>query len=255
MKLNYKEFGSGQPLLVLHGLFGSLDNWVTLGKKWAEHYHVFLIDERNHGQSPHHDEFSYEAMAEDIHTFIRDHNLSDVYLLGHSMGGKTAMVNALTHPEYIRKLIVVDMAPKSYQVHHRQILDGLLSLDFNTISSRSEADQQLAKFVPELPVRQFLLKNLYWKDKQTLSFRFNLPVINREIEPISQWKPREEQFDKSCLFIRGGQSNYLDENDESLSANFPAARLVTIPNAGHWVHAEAPQEFDRIVRAYLEDTL
>jgi esterase len=252
MKLNYKTFGSGQPLVVLHGLFGSLDNWLTLGRKWAAHYQVFLVDERNHGQSPHDGHFTYEEMAKDIHEFLDDHGLDNVCLLGHSMGGKTAILTALTAPNRIDKLIVVDMAPKPYPVHHRQILDGLLSLDFTGIKSRGEADEQLAIHVKEPTVRQFLLKNLFWKDKTTLAFRFNLPVINKQIEPISGWLDRSEQFHQPTLFLRGGKSDYLTTDDQSIHVNFPTAELVTIAEAGHWVHAEAPAKFDELVRGFID---
>lgn len=250
MPLNYKELGSGRPLIILHGLFGSLDNWATLGRKFAEDYWVFLIDQRNHGQSPHSDEFSYEAMASDLLDFIDQHALTDAVVMGHSMGGKTAMVAALDQPEKIERLIVVDMAPKSYEVHHRTILDGLLSLDFDKISSRSEADAQLARYVPEESTRQFLLKSLYRKENDQFALRFNLPVINREIESISSWNARSDQYDRPAFFIRGGQSDYVDPDDASIEVNFPNARLVTVENAGHWVHAQAPVELSRLVRDF-----
>jgi pimeloyl-ACP methyl ester carboxylesterase len=251
MKLNYKEFGSGKPLIIIHGLFGSLDNWVTLGKKFAEHYRVFLLDERNHGQSPHSNEFSYEVMADDLREFIEEHSLQGAVVMGHSMGGKTAMMAALTYPELIDRLIVIDIAPKSYEVHHQTILDGLLAIDFDAISSRSEADRQLSHYIPEEGVRQFLLKSLYWKEKNRLALRFNLDAINREIIPLSSWNERREKFNGPVLFIKGGKSDYIAPNDPSIGMNFPQASLLTVKEAGHWVNADAPAELYEMVRNFI----
>lgn len=252
MKLNYKELGEGEPLIILHGLFGSLDNWYSLGKILAEQYHVFLVDVRNHGQSPHSEEFTYDAMAADLKEFIEDRGLEKAIVLGHSMGGKIAMVTALNTPEVISKLIVVDIAPRTYEVHHRTILDGLLSLDFSTIESRGEADEQLANYIANTGVRQFLLKSLYWKEKDQLGLRFNLDVLNKEIEPISSWKDRNTAFDGQALFIRGGKSDYILPEDPSVHLHFPEASIVTVENAGHWVHAEAPSELLKIVKEFIE---
>jgi esterase len=243
MELNFKKLGEGQPLIILHGLFGSLDNWMTLAKKFAEDFEVYLVDARNHGQSPHTDEFGYDVMAQDLKEFISQHNISDPIVLGHSMGGKTAMLFALQNAEMLQKLIVVDIAPKKYPIHHREILDALLSLDFSQIKSRGEADDELAKMIDNFAVRQFLLKNLYWKEKDKLAFRFNLDVLNRDIEKIVQNFDANNSFEKPTMFIRGLKSEYiLDSDFNAINNYFPNNKMVSL-NCGHWIHAEKPEEF------------
>jgi len=243
MELNFKKLGEGQPLIILHGLFGSLDNWMTLAKKFAEDFEVYLVDARNHGQSPHTDEFGYDVMAQDLKEFISQQNISDPIVLGHSMGGKTAMLFALQNAEMLQKLIVVDIAPKKYPIHHREILDALLSLDFSQIKSRGEADDELAKMIDNFAVRQFLLKNLYWKEKDKLAFRFNLDVLNRDIEKIVQNFDANNSFEKPTMFIRGLKSEYiLDSDFDAINNYFPNNKMVSL-NCGHWIHAEKPEEF------------
>lgn len=243
IELNYKKLGQGQPLIILHGLFGSLDNWMTLAKKFAEDFEVYIVDARNHGQSPHTDEFGYELMAQDLKEFISQHNISNPIILGHSMGGKTAMLFALENSDLLQKLIVVDIAPKKYPVHHREILDALLSLDFSQIKTRGEADEALAKKIDNFAVRQFLLKNLYWKEKDELAFRFNLDVLNRDIEKIVQNFDADNSFGKPTMFIRGLKSEYiLDSDFETINHYFPNNKMVSL-NCGHWIHAEKPEEF------------
>ncbi len=243
IELNYKKLGQGQPLIILHGLFGSLDNWMTLAKRFAEDFEVYIVDARNHGQSPHTDEFGYELMAQDLKNFIRQHDISNPIILGHSMGGKTAMLFALENPDLLQKLIVVDITPKKYPVHHREILDALLSLDFSQIKTRGEADEELAKKIDNFAVRQFLLKNLYWKEKDELAFRFNLDVLNRDIEKIVQNFDADNSFGKPTMFIRGLKSEYiLDSDFETINHYFPNNKMVSL-NCGHWIHAEKPEEF------------
>lgn len=243
IELNYKKLGEGQPLIILHGLFGSLDNWMTLAKKIAEDFEVYVVDARNHGQSPHTDEFGYELMAQDLKDFIDQHNILNPFILGHSMGGKTAMLFALKNPDLLQKLIVVDIAPKKYPIHHREILDALLSLDFSEIKTRGDADEALAKKIDNFAVRQFLLKNLYWKEKNKLAFRFNLDVLNRDIEKIVQNFDTDNSFEKPTMFIRGLKSEYiLDSDFETINHYFPNHKMVSL-NCGHWIHAEKPEEF------------
>lgn len=254
MQLNYKKVGGGEPLLILHGLFGSLDNWMSLAKKLGEHFEVFIIDARNHGQSPHSDEFNYQVMADDIYAFLMEHNIIDPIILGHSMGGKTAMQFAINYPTRLTQLIVVDIAPKSYPVHHRKIIDGLFSLNFDLIRSRKAADEKLSQFVEEFSVRQFLLKNLYWKEKEKLAWRFNLPIIDQQIEIIGNELQKKRTFEKKTLFIRGEQSNYILESDfQDIKNTFTNATIETINNAGHWVHAEKPQEFLHLLKDHICD--
>lgn len=250
MNLFYREMGEGQPMIILHGLFGASDNWLSIGKVLAEQYKVYLVDQRNHGQSPHDDEFSYPAMAGDLKEFIEQHDIDNPIIIGHSMGGKTAMQFALENQDAFDKLIVVDIGPKAYPVHHRTILDGLLSINLIELSSRGEADKQLAQFIPEIGIRQFLLKNL-GRNSDGFKWKVNLPVINEKIEIIGRSTGGKLMTDKPVLFIRGANSNYiLDEDIELINETFPTARLETVQNAGHWVHAEKPQEVIDLVLAF-----
>ena len=251
MQLNFKKVGEGEPLVILHGLFGSLDNWMTLAKKLGEHYEVFVIDARNHGQSPHNDEFNYDVMADDLYGFLMEQNIVDPIILGHSMGGKTAMQFAMNYPNKLSKLIVADIAPKSYPVHHTSILDGMLSIDLEIINTRKSADEQLSKHIDDFSTRQFLLKNLYWIEQGKLAWRFNLAVINDTIEIIGEGLKNIETFEKLTLFIRGEKSNYITKNDfEPIQSIFLNSEIKTM-NSGHWVHAENPTEFLQIVKSFL----
>jgi pimeloyl-ACP methyl ester carboxylesterase len=229
--------------LILHGLFGHSDNWQTHAKKLAEYYQVVLIDQRNHGHSDWSEAFSYDLLAEDLHELITELGLQKIILLGHSMGGKTAMRYAQMHPELLEKLIVVDMGVKAYPPHHTDILEGLSKIDLNIVKSRSEVEAILLPFVPVDGTRQFLMKNLYWKDKTQLAWRMNIPVLEREMEAILAAIPDDEVMIQT-LFIRGALSNYiLDEDIPDLEDQFPDSDVITVPNAGHWVHAEAPEVF------------
>ncbi|MDQ3191316.1 MAG: alpha/beta fold hydrolase [Bacteroidota bacterium] len=251
MKLNFKKSGTGQPLIILHGLFGSLDNWQTLGKQFAVKFTVFLVDQRNHGQSPHSDKWNYQVMADDLDEFITMENIKDPIVVGHSMGGKTAMLHAVQNPKKIKKLIVADMAPRQYEPHHEQILAALNAVDFDKISSRKEAEDILAEYINDFGTKQFLLKNLYWKDVENkkLSWRFNLEAISNNIEDVGKAIPQDKPAKNlPVLFIRGGKSNYVTERDnDSIKKIFPTAEIKTIENAGHWLHAEAPEEFYQMV--------
>lgn len=251
MKLNYKMIGEGEPLIILHGLFGSSDNWISIARKLGDRRKVFLIDQRNHGDSPHSDEFTYEAMSADLKEFTVEHSISNFDLIGHSLGGKTAMLFATQYPKMVNSLIVVDIAPKYYSVQHDTIIEGLNSIDLSTLQSRNEADILLANYVPLLGVRQFLLKNL----KRTTSgfaWKINLQVIEKEIAEVGNAIPDKAHFDKPTLFIRGDLSNYiLDEDMELIHKHFSSANLITINNASHWVHAEQPSAFLEEVTTFL----
>lgn len=243
MKLHYREMGEGQPMVILHGLFGFSDNWQTHAKKLAEYYRIILVDLRNHGHSDWTDEFSYELMAEDVKELCDDLKIDKMILLGHSMGGKVAMLFAQKYEDYLDKLIVVDIGAKAYPMHHQHILAGLHALDLENMKARSEAEAVLKKHIDSEGVRQFLLKNLYWKDKGQLAFRMNLPVLEREMEDILGALPEAEVMTPT-LFIRGELSNYiLDEDISELEDRFPDSYVVTISGAGHWVHAEEPEKF------------
>ncbi|MFT7085165.1 MAG: pimeloyl-ACP methyl ester carboxylesterase [Vicingaceae bacterium] len=253
MKLHYKKLGTGQPLLVLHGLFGSLDNWMTLAKKWSNDFEVYLVDQRNHGQSPHSEEFSYPLMAEDLKELMDQLELKSAILLGHSMGGKTVMEFSMKYPEMIEKLIVVDIAPVSYNVHHHTIIEALRSVPLSDISSRKEAESFLSQHIKDFGTRQFLLKNLYWENKDKLAWRFNLEVLADQILPISEYAIMDGAFEKETLFIAGANSDYiLPEYGSNIKSKFPNYKLKSIPGAGHWVHAEKMDEFSEIVMNFLK---
>lgn len=251
MKLFYRQSGHGEPLIILHGLFGSSDNWYTLAKTFAEHFTVYLIDQRNHGQSPHSDEFNYKLLAEDLFEFVNDHKLEQVNIIGHSMGGKTAMNFAVKYPERVKKLIIVDIVPKEYPVHHDNILEGLLSIDLPQVSSRTEADELLSKNVTELDERQFLLKNLYRTSEGAFAWRPNLKAIDNHIEEIGEGMQYDGQYNGPTLFIVGARSKYFKTGDEKLiSEIFPTFKLVTL-DSGHWVQAEKPKEFAETAIPFL----
>lgn len=243
MQLNYKRTGTGKPFIILHGLFGSLDNWSSHAKKIGEYFEVFSVDERNHGHSPWSEEFSYDLMANDLYELIVDLGLEDCVILGHSMGGKTAMRFAQLYPDLIKKLIVVDMGVKAYPMHHQTILAGLDAINLDEVKDRRAAKAILEEYVPDLAVQQFLLKNLYWKDKSQLAWRMNIPVLETKMDEILAALPQQESF-IATLFIKGELSNYILESDgKELENYFPDCNIVSIENAGHWVHAEAPNKF------------
>ncbi|MFT7114634.1 MAG: esterase [Candidatus Azotimanducaceae bacterium] len=253
MILHSRIIGEGQPLLILHGLFGQSDNWQTLGKVFAEHYQVHLIDQRNHGHSFHADEWNYDVMADDLFAYIQHHNLVSINIIGHSMGGKTVMHFAVSNPSLIEKLIVVDIAPKAYAPHHETILAGLEAIDFEKINSRKGADAAMAQHIPIPSVRQFLLKNLYWIEKEKLAWRFNLPVISANIKNVGEALPERAFADIPVLFAHGAKSDYIIDGDDDLILNhFPQAQIVEIPNAGHWIHAENPKGFHEACENFLE---
>lgn len=251
MKLFYRETGSGIPLVILHGLFGMADNWHTLAKKYGAHFRTFTLDQRNHGQSEHAQDFNYFLMAEDLKNWMNEQNLTSAHIMGHSMGGKTAMFFARAYPEKVDKLIVSDIAPRYYPVHHQTILDALFSIDLSQLTSRKEAEQHLESRISDWGTRQFLLKNLHWKDEK-LAWRFNLTGISENIEEVGKELPEDFIFEKETLFVRGGNSTYIADSDiEDIHTRFPKAQLVTIENSGHWIHAEKPEEYLKITLDFL----
>ena len=252
MSLFFREMGSGPSVIILHGLFGSSDNWLAIGKELATDYHVILPDLRNHGQSFHENTFDYRSMSSDLFNFIKDHKIVDPVILGHSLGGKVAMTFAVNNPSLVLKLIVVDIGPKGYPVQHQQILKGLNSLDLARIRSRKEADDLLSGYVDEAGIRQFLLKNLGRNGEGNFIWKLNLPIITREIENVGEPLPQGGAFSKPSLFIKGSKSDYIENGDSQLIHQiFPDSRIVTIKGAGHWVHAEKPAAFISTVRMFL----
>jgi pimeloyl-ACP methyl ester carboxylesterase len=253
MILHSQIIGTGTPFVILHGFLGMSDNWKSLGKRFAaQGYQMHLIDQRNHGRSFHDPVFSYQAMAADLLLYCEHHNLDQVVLLGHSMGGKTAMEFAVTNPERVTKLIIADIAPRHYDEHHQDVLKGLGLLDLSIINSRAKADQVLANYIKEPGLRLFLLKNLYWIEKKQLALRVNLPVVTKEISQVGKALAITAVFDKETLFVRGDNSSYITSLDEtSIQKQFPKSQIKTVSNAGHWLHAENPEQFHQIVVDFL----
>ena len=255
MKLFYREYGTGDPIIILHGLFGSADNWMTQARMLGEYYHVYVLDQRNHGLSPHDPAHDYLALAEDLNEFLTQQNLKQAIVIGHSMGGKTAMNFAIKYPAKVSRLIVVDIMPKSYPVHHDKILMGLKSLNVRNLKSRNQADEQLAHYVEEPVVRQFLLKNLSRESAGGFSWKMNLDAIDQNIEEMGEQLVVEGKFEGPVLFIVGIHSNYFSFGDEELIRNyFPNCKLVEM-ETGHWVQAEKPQEFVEEVLKFLKGQL
>lgn len=254
LELNYKTFGQGNPIIILHGLFGTLDNWQTIAKQLAEHYSVYIIDQRNHGRSPHAEPFDYPTMASDLQHFMENNWIYKAHILGHSMGGKTAMQLALDFPDMVDKLVVVDIAPKTYPSGHDAIFDALLGLDLKEIKNRKEADAALQAKIPDFGVRQFLLKNLSKNKKSGFyEWKMNLSVIYDSYQNILDNLDASDTFDGETLFIKGDKSDYIQNDDLSLlQTYFPEAKLKTVKDAGHWVHAEQPQALLEMVLAFLE---
>ena len=254
MLLHSRIEGEGKPLLIIHGFLGMSDNWKSFGALYAsEGFQVHMVDLRNHGKSFQSDAFNYTVMANDVLEYCQHYNLSNVSIIGHSMGGKVAMLFATTYPEMVEKLIVADIGPKYYAPHHQDILAGLNAVDFTTKPDRSQVEETLYPFIPDFGTRQFLMKNLYWVTPGQLAFRFNLPVFNAKIETIGEALPEDNHFDKPTLFIRGGNSRYILDTDlPEIKKHFPNFELATIPNVGHWLHAENPKSFFEETARFLK---
>ncbi|HLP65801.1 alpha/beta fold hydrolase [Flavobacterium sp.] len=237
--------GAGKPLLIIHGFLGMSDNWKSLGSQYAsEGFEVHILDLRNHGKSFHSDVFNYEVMAEDVLQYCNEHNLEKVSIIGHSMGGKVAMLFATTYSERVDKLVVADIGPKYYPPHHQDIFAGLNAVDFSKKPDRNGVEETLYPYVPDFGTRQFIMKNVYWVEPGQLGFRFNLKVFNDNIDEIGTALPQNALFTNPTLFIRGGNSRYILDNDlPQIENHFPNNSLVTVPNVGHWLHAENPKAF------------
>lgn len=247
--------GQGKPLLIIHGFLGMSDNWKSFAALYvAEGFQVHLLDLRNHGKSFHSEDFSYDIMSQDVFEYCKENNLEKVSIIGHSMGGKVAMLFATTYPKMVDKLIVADIGPKYYAPHHQDILAGLNAVDFSLKPSRTEVEETLYPYIPDFGTRQFLMKNLYWKEPGQLDFRFNLKVFNEKIEVIGTELPKQNKFDNPTLFIRGGNSNYiLDADLPQIQEHFQNYHLITIPNVGHWLHAENPKLFFEETARFLRE--
>lgn len=254
MILHSKIFGEGTPFIILHGFLGMGDNWKTLGKRFSQlGYQIHLVDQRNHGRSFHSDAFDYELLAEDLLTYCTHYNIKKCNVLGHSMGGKTAMLFTALYPDLVNKLIVADIAPRFYPIHHDAILEGLLALDFTILKNRTQADEQLSNYISEFGIRQFLLKNLYWVSQGQLGLRLNLNALKNNVSEIGEALPSHLKVETSTLFLKGDKSEYIGPEDEKqISVQFPNSDVVTISNSGHWLHAENPNEFFTTVTHFID---
>lgn len=245
MILHSNIIGEGKAFVILHGFLGMSDNWKSFGLKMSAYgYQMHLVDQRNHGRSFHDAAFNYEILADDLYKYCISEGIKDLILLGHSMGGKTAMVFACRYPELVNKLIVADISPRFYPVHHDVILEGLSALDFSEIKSRSAADQMLSTYVSEAGVRQFLLKNLFWSSPGQLALRINLNALKDQVAEVGEALDEYASSEVNSLFIKGDKSEYISNSDYDLIIkHFPNAKIDTVSNAGHWLHAENPTQF------------
>ena len=254
MVLHSRIEGEGKPLLIIHGYLGMSDNWKTLSGKYADAgFQVHALDMRNHGKSFHSDEFTYNAMVSDLVEYCKANNIVKADIIGHSMGGKAAMFFATAHPQMVGRLVVADIGPKYYDPHHQDIMAGLNAVDFSVKPERSDVEEILKGYIEDFGTRQFLMKNLYWKEPGQLAFRFNLEVFNEKIDNIGQALPAGARFDGPTLFLRGDRSNYIKDADFALiRTHFPQAEIKDMKNSGHWLHAENPQDFLQETLAFLQ---
>jgi pimeloyl-ACP methyl ester carboxylesterase len=252
MKLYCRQMGSGNPVVIIHGIFGMSDNWLTIAKQLATTHHCYILDMRNHGRSPHSHDLTYDDMVEDVYEFLTDFRLRTASFIGHSMGGMVAMKFAFEYSHRVEKLVIVDIAPRSYPPLHQNILEGLKSIPIDKINVRSEANEILKKYVVSNKTRQFLLKNLYRKDDNTYAWRVNLDALSNHTSDIELGISQDFIYEKPTLFIRGGKSDYiLPEDEQQIMTLFPNATIIEIPNASHWVHAERPDDFLKVLENFL----
>jgi len=265
MKLFFRKYGKGEPIVIVHGLYGSSDNWVSIAKELASDFEVFIIDQRNHGQSPHSEEFNYDILAGDLLEFMNTQNLKSAILIGHSLGGKAIMQFATQYHTKVNNLIVIDIAPKSYRyslsnkfenLNHKQIIEALLSVNINEIKSRKEIDKKLSSIIKERRLRLFLLKNLKRKKDKSFYWTLNFKEINNNLklimEDVSFELFESVKINIPTLFIRGENSNYiLDEDIEKIKKIFTNSEINTIKDASHWVHAEKPKELIESIRKFI----
>lgn len=255
LRLAYKKYGDGDPLVILHGLLGASGNWHTLARSvFCRYFTVYTVDQRNHGRSPHDDRIDYPIMAADLLQFFEDHQIDKSHLIGHSMGGKTAMEFALAHPDRVDRLLIVDIAPKEYPPSHEEIIKALRDVDLSKMSSRADIDHALADRIPEPPVRRFLLKNLsYSTSNGRYDWELNLDAIHEHYARLNEAIENGRTFDGPTLFVRGADSDYVSDKDEkSIKKLFPKAEFTTIEEAGHWVHADQPEDFAEIAVDFLD---
>lgn len=263
MRLHFKKLGTGFPLIILHGLYGSSDNWVTIGRKLSEVFSVYLIDQRNHGKSPHSDVHNYDALSDDLHEFFNFHSISTAHIIGHSMGGKASLFFAKKYPEKIKKLIIVDISPFTYTnsdyrkqnlLIHQEIIYGLSGIDLKKFKTRNEVDSALSDSIKSKFIRQFLLKNLSRDKNNNFSWKLNINVINKQLDEIFNGISIDEQLKLSIptLFLKGKNSDYINTDDISLMHKaFSDYTIIEIENTGHLIHFEQPDIFLKQVTDFL----
>lgn len=266
MKLFCRKFGSGPPLIILHGLYGSSDNWVTIAKKLADSFTVYLPDQRNHGQSPHDDLNDYGSMRDDLHELAGDLKLKRFFLAGHSMGGKTAISFALKYPEMLEGLLIADISPfvtenshNSAYNQHRTILEAILSIDLSKITGREDAEAILMTKIPSEKIRGFILKNLQRTTENNFAWKLNAPSLLKNLDKITEGIDRRSGTSLQItgfpvIFLKGKDSDYIpDEDFKDILKVFPAAEITEIADAGHWIHADQPEEVIKNIKRLLAD--
>jgi len=248
-----KVRGRGEPLILLHGLFGSSDNLSRVAKELSEEYETHSLDLRNHGESFHSEEMNYALMALDIISYMDNNKIKSAIFLGHSMGGKVAMAMALKYPERVINLIVADIAPVNYKAHHQEIIRALCSVNFDIQNTRREVDKKLAETISDLGIRQFLLKNLYMSEDQKISWKMNIKGISENYVNIQAGMSVDTTFTKPVLFIAGGLSDYIKPEYKNITLRlFPKAQMKVIADTSHWLHAEKPRIFVNICLRFLQ---
>lgn len=245
LNLNYKKYGErGRNVVILHGLLGTFDNWQSIANHLSSFCKVYSLDQRNHGRSPHTDEMNYELLAYDVINFLEFHQLKDVVLIGHSMGGKVAMLVALERPDLISTLVVVDIAPKNYKGGHEVILEAMNNVPLHQTQSRKAIEDFVCQTIKSKAVVQFILKNLSRNTDNTFHWKCNLDSITKNYHLLMAFPEINTKFHKSTYFIKGELSDYISENDVELCKQiFSLAKFITIKNATHWVHADNPKDF------------
>ncbi len=251
--LNYKEFGEGEPVIILHGLFGMLDNWQSFAKLLANDYRVILVDQRDHGKSEHTDAFNYKLLAQDLHDFCDENGIYGCSVIGHSMGGKTAMQFAIDYPDFVQRLIVVDIGPMAYAPGHQIIYEALHAVDIDAAESRKDVEKTLAEYIEDAGVRLFLMKNLKRKKEGGYAWKMNLDLLTKDYPNIIAGITLDDLLETPTLFVGGSNSVYLsDEQLKQISTSFMTYHVEFIEGAGHWVHAEKPAELLELVQEFLD---
>lgn len=253
MILYHRSYGSGDPLIILHGLFGSSDNWQTFAKSISDRFQVITMDIRNHGLSAHVDDFNYDLISMDVLDTVKALGIESFYLMGHSMGGKAAACFTTHHADRVKKLIVIDIALRAYPPHHQRYFDAMLSLDLENTANRIEADEWLKQFIDDVIVRQFILKNLVRTEEGKFKWKFNLYALFQHYDEINIPISTVTPVPIPVLFIKGSLSDYIKDEDEThIQSIFNQAEIKSILHAGHWVHADRPDELKEMVMEFLQ---